>query len=64
MLHHSPHTALYAALTHPSPRYGLAIGYYCSWLVRALMAATSPISWPLGRLLDWMLGAQHTALYR
>ncbi|WIA23214.1 hypothetical protein OEZ86_010102 [Tetradesmus obliquus] len=45
-------------------RYGLAIGYYCSWLVRALMAATSPISWPLGRLLDWMLGAQHTALYR
>ncbi|KAF6257370.1 hypothetical protein COO60DRAFT_1233997 [Scenedesmus sp. NREL 46B-D3] len=45
-------------------RYGLAIGYYCSWLVRALMALTSPISWPLGRLLDWLLGSQHTALYR
>jgi metal transporter CNNM len=45
-------------------RYGLAIGYYCSWLVRGLMALTSPISWPLGRLLDWLLGSEHTALYR
>eukprot|EP00882_Tetradesmus_deserticola_P024368 GHRQ01026629.1.p1 GENE.GHRQ01026629.1~~GHRQ01026629.1.p1 ORF type:complete len:237 (+),score=110.85 GHRQ01026629.1:423-1133(+) len=45
-------------------RYGLAIGYYCSWLVRGLMALTSPISWPVGRLLDWLLGSTHTALYR
>jgi metal transporter CNNM len=49
---------------HPRCRYGLAIGYYCSWLVRGLMALTSPISWPLGRLLDWLLGSEHTALYR
>lgn len=45
-------------------RYGLAIGYYCSWLVRALMLLTSPISWPLGKLLDVLLGKEHTALYR
>jgi hypothetical protein len=32
--------------------------------VRGLMALTSPISWPLGRLLDWLLGSEHTALYR
>jgi hypothetical protein len=45
-------------------RYGLAIGYYCAWLVRLLMAATSPISWPIGKLLDFLLGAEHRALFR
>lgn len=49
--------------THPC-RYGLAIGYYCAWLVRLLMAATSPISWPIGKLLDFLLGAEHRALFR
>ena len=29
-------------------RYGLEIGAYCSWLVRALMWITAPVSWPLG----------------
>lgn len=45
-------------------RYGLAIGYYCAWLVRVLMAATSPISWPIGKLLDFLLGSEHRALFR
>jgi hypothetical protein len=54
----------YSALHAWPCRYGLAIGYYCSWLVRGLMVLTSPISWPLGRLLDRMLGSEHTALYR
>jgi hypothetical protein len=56
---------MYCHTSFTTPRrYGLAIGYYCSWLVRGLMALTSPISWPLGRLLDWLLGSEHTALYR
>ncbi|KAF8064507.1 CBSDUF1 [Scenedesmus sp. PABB004] len=45
-------------------RYGLAIGYYCAWLVRGLMAVTSPISWPIGKLLDFLLGVEHRALFR
>lgn len=53
-------------LSTPPPvcRYGLAIGYYCAWLVRLLMAATSPISWPIGKLLDFLLGSEHRALFR
>lgn len=47
-----------------SDRYGLAIGYYCAWLVRGLMAITSPISWPIGKLLDFLLGHEHRALFR
>lgn len=45
-------------------RYGLAIGYYCAWLVRGLMAVTSPISYPIGKLLDFLLGQEHRALFR
>ncbi len=35
----------------------MVIGGALSWVVRALMLLTSPISWPVGRLLDWLLGA-------
>eukprot|EP00879_Flechtneria_rotunda_P029183 GHRR01031463.1.p1 GENE.GHRR01031463.1~~GHRR01031463.1.p1 ORF type:complete len:339 (+),score=75.40 GHRR01031463.1:449-1465(+) len=45
-------------------RYGLAIGYYCTWLVRTLMVLTSPISYPIGKLLDFLLGSEHRALFR
>ncbi|WIA19107.1 hypothetical protein OEZ85_003755 [Tetradesmus obliquus] len=45
-------------------RYGLAIGYYCSWFVRGLMLLTSPISWPISKLLDFVLGSDHRALFR
>lgn len=45
-------------------KYGLAIGAYCSWFVRALMMLCSPLAWPLGKLLDLMLGQEHTAMFR
>ena len=44
-------------------RYGLEIGAYCAWLVRALMVVTAPVSWPLGKLLDYLLG-EESALFR
>lgn len=44
-------------------RYGLEIGAYCSWIVRLLMWITFPVSWPLGKLLDWLLG-EESALFR
>jgi metal transporter CNNM len=53
-----------AAAFVDTARYGLAIGYYSAWLVRALMLLTSPLSWPIGKLLDFVLGAEHRALFR
>lgn len=45
-------------------RYRLAVGARLSWLVRVVMILTAPISWPLGKLLDWILGQGHHALFR
>jgi metal transporter CNNM len=45
-------------------RYGLQIGASSAWLVRGLMLVTAPLSWPIGRLLDALLGGEHTALFR
>lgn len=45
-------------------RYGLAVGYYTSWLVRVLMVISYPIAWPLGRLLDKILGHGDATLPR
>ena len=45
-------------------RYGLAVGYHAAWLVRALMALTAPISWPLSKVLDAALGAEHKVMFR
>ena len=42
-------------------RYGLAVGAYSAWFVQALMVLTSPLSYPLSCLLDWVLGSDHTA---
>ncbi|DBA74258.1 hypothetical protein WJX77_000848 [Trebouxia sp. C0004] len=44
--------------------YGLAIGAWTAWFVRFLMLATAIISWPISKLLDYLLGAEHTALFR
>lgn len=38
----------------------LAIGARFAWLVKGLMAVFFPISWPLGKLLDCVLGATHS----
>lgn len=48
----------------PCRSYGLAIGYYCSWVVRLLMLLTSPLSWPISKLLDAILGHENRALFR
>lgn len=44
-------------------RYGLQVGAYLSWLVLILIWVTFPISWPIGKLLDWLLG-EETVLFR
>lgn len=46
-------------------RHGLAIGARAAPLVRLLMLATAPLSWPVGRLLDLVLGRdEHGAVFR
>ncbi|KAL6516063.1 DUF21 domain-containing protein [Orobanche gracilis] len=39
-----------------SSRYGLAVGANCMWLVRLLMIVCYPISYPIGKVLDYVLG--------
>lgn len=45
-------------------RYGLAIGAHLSLLVKFLMLITLPISWPLSKLLDCILGTEHGTFFR
>ncbi|MEW5317714.1 MAG: hypothetical protein WDW38_008993 [Sanguina aurantia] len=45
-------------------KYGLAIGASLAWLVRIIMALCSPIAWPLGKLLDVLLGTEQHVLFR
>ncbi|KAK3189951.1 hypothetical protein Dsin_029512 [Dipteronia sinensis] len=44
-------------------RYGLAVGANFVWLVRILMIISYPISYPIGKVLDWVLG-HNEALFR
>ncbi|KAK7245801.1 hypothetical protein RIF29_40651 [Crotalaria pallida] len=44
-------------------RYGLAVGANFAWLVRILMIVCYPISYPVGKVLDWVLG-HNEALFR
>lgn len=44
-------------------RHGLYFGAYLAWLVRLLMIVTGVITWPIGKLLDRVLG-EESALYR
>ncbi|KAF5736817.1 hypothetical protein HS088_TW14G00971 [Tripterygium wilfordii] len=44
-------------------RYGLAVGANFVWLVRILMVVCYPIAYPIGKILDWVLG-HHEALFR
>ncbi|GAB4822256.1 hypothetical protein N2152v2_009302 [Parachlorella kessleri] len=44
-------------------RYGLQVGAYLAWFVRALMLLTAPISYPIAKLLDYLLG-EESALFR
>ncbi|VVA93370.1 unnamed protein product [Arabis nemorensis] len=44
-------------------RYGLAVGANFVWLVRILMILCYPIAYPIGKVLDWVLG-HNDALFR
>ncbi|GMH28462.1 hypothetical protein Nepgr_030305 [Nepenthes gracilis] len=44
-------------------RYGLAVGANFVWLVRILMIICYPIAYPIGKMLDCLLG-HHEALFR
>ncbi|KAF3972629.1 hypothetical protein CMV_003890 [Castanea mollissima] len=43
-------------------RYGLSVGAKFSFLVRLLVLVLLPISYPISKLLDWLLGEGHSAL--
>ncbi|KAJ4722361.1 DUF21 domain-containing protein [Melia azedarach] len=44
-------------------RYGLSVGANFIWLVRILMIICYPIAYPIGKILDWVLG-HNEALFR
>jgi len=35
------------------------VGYYTKWLLQLQMVIAAPVAWPLGRLLDALIGANH-----
>ncbi|KAI4319994.1 hypothetical protein MLD38_033523 [Melastoma candidum] len=43
-------------------RYGLRVGAKLSIVVRLLVIIVLPISYPISKLLDWLLGKKHAAL--
>ncbi|OJD24124.1 hypothetical protein ACJ73_04519 [Blastomyces percursus] len=45
-------------------RYGLPIGAWMAPCVLFLMYITSPISWPIAKLLDRILGEDHGTIYK
>lgn len=45
-------------------RYGLAIGANLLWLVRILMLLCYPVAYPVGKLLDLLLGHNDAGLFR
>jgi metal transporter CNNM len=45
-------------------RYGLVIGAHSARFVCALMLLTAPVSWPISKLLDAVLGPERQALFR
>lgn len=40
--------------------YALLIGNYCAPMVRVLCYAVGIISWPVSKVLDYVLGNEHT----
>lgn len=45
-------------------RFGLPIGASLSWLVLGLMWICAPITWPIAKLLDYLLGEDHGTTYK
>ena len=42
--------------------YALVIGNYCAGMVRVLCYAVGIISWPVSKVLDYVLGKEHTVI--
>ena len=40
------------------------IASFVSAQVRILIIICSPIAWPISKFLDWILGSEHSALFR
>jgi metal transporter CNNM len=47
-----------------STHYGLQMGAMFTWFVYTLEVIMFPVSWPLGKALDWLLGEHEGALYK
>jgi ankyrin repeat/SOCS box protein 13/metal transporter CNNM len=45
-------------------RYGLRVGAYMSWFVWILIAVLFIVAWPIAKLLDFLLGSDHTTFFR
>lgn len=45
-------------------RHGMFMGAHLNWLVLLLMWGTGPISWPLARMLDLIVGSEHHSVYK
>lgn len=41
-------------------RHGLAVGAHSAWFVRILMVTFAVIAYPISKVLDYLLGAEHT----
>ena len=45
-------------------KYGISIGANTRWIIIPLMFILFPISWPISKLLDWLLGEGHGTYFR
>ena len=45
-------------------RYGLAVGAHTAWLTWFLMAVVYPVTWPIAKVLSWVVGDQEGLIYR
>ncbi|RDX50055.1 DUF21-domain-containing protein [Lentinus brumalis] len=45
-------------------RHGLAIGAHMAWFVRLLILLIGVISWPVAKLMEFILGPHHGIMYR
>lgn len=57
-------SVLYSSCAVCVSRYGVAIGSTLAPLVRVLMLLCAPITWPLSKVLDLVLGHENVAMKR